>query len=269
MNKMNFVKVGTFIFFTIIILAIGLLWMNDVSFKRNYYKINCYFDNVYRLRKGDPIYIRGLKEGTVGSVFIDGDSVKVIMLVSNKVKLKKDMKITLINTTVIAENKYIEIYPGKSNELYDLSKPAHGSYTGLDQIFILFEKIKNVFNEMGDISSNNVNILNNLNSVIAQTDSIMSENRKNIEITTKNIKESTKSIDSLMGNLIVITEELKDLSVKLNSDNNSISKLSSSDSLYTETMKTIGNLNDLISDIKENPSKYIDINLIRIGNGKK
>ncbi len=266
---MNFAKVGTFIFFTIIILAIGLLWMNDISFKRNYCKIICYFDNVYRLRKGDPIYIRGLKEGTVGSVSIDGDSVKVIMLVSSKVRLKKDMKITLINTTVIAENKYIEIYPGRSNELYDLSKPAHGNYTGLDQILTLFEKFKNIFNDMGDISINNANILGNLNSIIAQTDSIMSENRKNIKITTRNIKESTKSIDSLMSNLIVITEELKDLSGKLNSENNTIAKLSNSDSLYTETMETIENINDLINDIKKNPSKYIDINLIRIGNGKK
>ncbi|NIA22661.1 MAG: MCE family protein [Proteobacteria bacterium] len=269
MYKNDYIKVGWFVTIALVITAIGLLWMDNISFKRHFVKLDCYFKNVHGLKSGDPIFVRGLKMGKVGKVRFAGDSVLVEILLSSNVKLREDATVTLINTTVIAENKYIEIFPGVSDVACDIKKPMHGDYRGIDQIFTIFDRLKETVTGLKDISGSNTNMIGNLNSILTNTNRLIAEISSDVKISSENIRSSSQTADSLMKNLLAISVQLNDVAKRLNTPDNNISRLSQSDSLYTETMSTIKNLNDLIADIKENPSKYVKLNLIKVGNGKK
>ncbi|RKX67616.1 hypothetical protein DRP44_01945 [candidate division TA06 bacterium] len=269
MYKNDYIKVGWFVAIALVVTAIGLLWMNDISFKRHYVKLDCYFNNVHGLKSGDPVFVRGVKMGEVGKVIFAGDSVLVEILLSSNVQLKKDVTVTLVNTTVIAENKYIDVFPGVSNDNYNIKNPIHGEYRGIDQIFTVFDQLKETIIGLKDISGNNTNMIGNLNSILSNTNSLIEEVSNDVKISSENIRNSSQTADSLMKNLLAISVQLNDVAQKLNTPGNNISRLSESDSLYAETMKTIQKLNALIVDIKENPSKYIKFNLIKVGNGKK
>ncbi len=269
MQKNDYIKVGWFVTAALILTAVGLLWMNNISFKRHYVKIKCYFNNVHGLKSGDPVFVRGLKMGEVGTVRFSGDSILVEILLSKDVKLKEDATITLVNTTVIAENKYIEIFPGFSTEEYNYKKPMHGNYRGIDQIFTLFDKLKETISGMKSISGDNSSMIGNVNEILANTNKLIADVSGDIRNSSENIKATSEKTDSLVKNLLVISVQLKEITEKLNAENNNIDRFSKSDSLYTETMKTINNLDVLINDIKENPRKYINLNLIKVGNGKK
>lgn len=70
MYKNDYIKVGWFVAIALVVTAIGLLWMNDISFKRHYVKLDCYFNNVHGLKSGDPVFVRGVKMGEVEKSYL-------------------------------------------------------------------------------------------------------------------------------------------------------------------------------------------------------
>ena len=116
----------------------------------------------------------------------------------------------------------------------------------LQRIFVNFESITNNFKK------NNEVITNVLQNISAISDSV-----KQSEI-TGTIARAQKAM-----------EEFSHISEKINDGEGSLGMLLNNKELYTNLESSAQSLDELLSDLKENPDDYVNFNLIKIGGGKK
>lgn len=114
----------------------------------------------------------------------------------------------------------------------------------------------------GDISSMLHNKRGNIENIIANLDSL-SRSLKNIMPkvgnAVGNIEKASESMPMLLINASMAIGNLNAMLAKVNSGEGTLGKIVSDEELYTTLSSTVDNLNLLLTDIKENPKRYINI----------
>lgn len=118
---------------------------------------------------------------------------------------------------------------------------------------------------------------NKTNSLISKNENTIHEILTNTNSATKSAKETLDKYGKLADNIDIsklnqTIEKLGDTSTELNhliasiqKGEGSLGKLAKNETLYQNITNTTKSLNDLLSDLKENPKKYINISVF----GKK
>jgi phospholipid/cholesterol/gamma-HCH transport system substrate-binding protein len=65
MNLTNEAKIGIAVFFSVIILVGGIIYLKGMDFRSKEYRITLFYSNVNGLTEGSPITIAGLNIGKV------------------------------------------------------------------------------------------------------------------------------------------------------------------------------------------------------------
>jgi len=103
-------------------------------------------------------------------------------------------------------------------------------------------------------------------------DTIMT-NMKQVSETLKGVVDENKAVvKSSMASLDMISKDLNQLSARLKDPTTSLGKLTTSDSLYQRLDSISANINTLVSDLKNNPKKYLEhvnVNVDMFGGGSK
>lgn len=114
-------KVGIFVFIGLIILFMFVMLIGDLMNMVSAYKLNIVFSFVNGVKIGAPVRYAGVDIGEVSELKIIGEGaaskVAVRTLIRRSVKIPADSQIW-INTLGILGEKYIEVMPGKSNEVF-------------------------------------------------------------------------------------------------------------------------------------------------------
>lgn len=111
-------KVGAFIFMSLVILSIFILMIGKIKTWAAGYSVKTTFNFVNGVKIGAPVRYAGVDVGEVKHIAIDfeGQSSKpkitVISWVRNDVRIPNDSKVW-VNTLGLLGEKYIEIMPGK------------------------------------------------------------------------------------------------------------------------------------------------------------
>ncbi len=253
-------KVGIFVIFGIVILTLSYLWIKQASLKTRGYKITINFDDVSGLKRRDPVWVLGVEKGKVLSIKLIGDKIKTQCYVDADVIIKKDAKVSIKDVALISGTKYIELIPGKDEELFDISKPLEGrgapsfSLSELGDILGPIRKIAEKISE-GDVDKT----LENISIAAQELAGLVKENRAGIKRTVKNAEKDLRKIvavaDKLDKNLDLLSKSLEDI----NKGKGTVGKLMKDEKLYNELEATLKETKELIKDIKENPKKYINI----------
>ncbi|MDD5236860.1 MAG: MlaD family protein [Candidatus Omnitrophica bacterium] len=113
-------KVGTFIFLSLIVFVAFVLLIGDFKEWTNRYNVKVVFGFVDGVKVGSPVRFAGLDVGEVKNVDIINPSssdevsrVQVIVRLKGHVRIPKD-SLVLVNTLGLLGEKYIEIMPGKN-----------------------------------------------------------------------------------------------------------------------------------------------------------
>ena len=97
---------------------------------------------------------------------------------------------------------------------------------------------------------------------------------KNVEGITSNVNTITADlaelsgqlktlpVDSLLDNMMVVSENLKALSAELNNPNSTLGALTHDRQLYDNLNAASASLDSLLIDVKRNPKRYISIKLL-------
>lgn len=295
-NRTIELRVGIVMAIAAIILFLGIIWIKEYRFNVERYKYEVLFPNVGALGVGDPVTVLGVKKGTVESIILSGGDVLVTFNLTTDVKLKKDAKFTVMNIGLMGE-RFIDVSPGHSPELLDLSRPVEGFYdTGipevmgmagqmLDEIRRLVAHLEGIFGtewsqesfketikDLRKLSSDLVTLLDrnkdklektatDLSYTSSELKALVERNKEKLQSSVDNFTTSSAKLDTITTTLSSLSVSLKNLTQKIESGEGTFGKLVNDSTLYNDLRKTTNNLDELVTDIKKNPKKYLKVSL--------
>ncbi len=258
----NQIKVALTIIIAVIVAYIGYRYMKDLPFFRHSKIIYTHYKKVNGLNVGGPVYISGVKVGSVKGITLKGkNNVKVTLSFNNDIKITKGSIANLTSSGLLG-NKMIEVV--KSNNSQEV--PYGGT-------------IKGVYSEgvMGTLEKNGTKLANNaseslskLNSTLGQLQKIVDKkNREKVDKMLANLQTSTGQLATLMKHERVQMEQTITHANRLlaNFDTLSTKNKPAIDSTLQSLQQTMGNFQQVSAKLKVSNDRLNDI-LAKIDNGK-
>ncbi len=284
-TRQNEFIIGITISFAVVLLIAVTLWLGKSDFFAKGMQLNLIVENADGIQKGDEIFFRGVKIGNVLECSIIKDGVLLQLKIDKLDKIPVDSKFE-INDFSLISGKAIQINPGVSNKYFQpgdtvVGSAAYGVNQAIASIKELTPKIDHVLSNLDaltgkDVKDKVVVTLNNLNGTILQLKNQVDGNFKNILTNVNEITSSNKGhIDSLFlslnNNSIELStflnkssdavEQLNSLLTSINEGKGSLGGIVNNDSLYHNLNHSIASIDSLVTDIKQNPKKYINVSV--------
>lgn len=289
-------RVGIVVLAGIVMVAASLYWLQGYRLGRNSQLIRVRFDDVGTLAVGDRVTVSGVRRGKVSDLRLGEEGVEVTLLLSRDVVLRRDASITIKNLGLMGE-RFVAISPGRDTALFDTTVVAQGLYdTGLPEVMgLMGEMITELRNlvsafkrTVGSDSSLNTfkNTVGNLERVSSSIAEYLERNETKMDQAAENFFKASRELNRLVqrnapgvdssvqrfdrttAGLETLVQRLDSLSLSartfaetLNSPDGTLQMLLEDRRLYDDLRKTADNLDDLISDIRANPRKYITLSV--------
>lgn len=269
-----------------LIVIVGILILGKSNFFVTGLPVNLIVDNANGIGQGDDVYFKGLKVGTVSGAEISNNQVLLKLKIEGIDSIPVDSKFEVKDYSLIG-GKVIEISPGSSKTYLDENATVKGvsSTSGLESLIAdvkdLEPKIDKILNNLdtltGDETQKNVEfILRELSETIISTKQVInvdlhntltnlneltSENKENISELIKSLSESSDNLSEFLNKSSSAAVKLDSLLARLNEGKGSMGNLMQNDSLYNNLNQAISSIDSLVSDIKKNPDKYINVSV--------
>lgn len=285
------VKIGFAFILAIIILYFGISFLKGVNLFKptNSYKV--VFEDISGLTESTPVTLNGLPIGLVYSMNLNQDNPKQVIaqLNLNKgVKIPKGSKVYLDvslmgSATVILEPDWnSKEFLDSSDTITGLRKKglldAGGSL--MPQIETLMPRVDSILIGLQAMANNPAlpKTLDNVNEITSELTKSTKQLNQMLASINKDLPAITNNLTAATSDLAVTTSKIKgmdfqstyqsidatlknieQLSSKLNSKDNSVGLLLNDRQLYDSLNSTLNNASLLLKDVKENPSKYINV----------
>ena len=295
-------KIGLFAIITLLSLYIVVNYLKGKNLfsSRNTY-VTIYHD-VEGLTPTGPVYIRGLKVGTVETISYNQlkDNFTVIIKVKSEYALPsnsiaevysadimgtKALRINIGNTPLYLKNNDTlnsTTEPGLINMITQEFLPLK------DDISNLIANINTTFNSVNEVlnpesKKNLAQSFENLNKTLASAKTIsktfeksapeINELIEDLKKLTVKLNSGSESLNKGLENVVEITDSLKsanlagtisslrDLLIKIQDPSGSVGKLLETDTVHNSIEHLIRDLDLLVKNINNNPKKYIKISV--------
>ena len=256
-------KIGLFSLSILIALYILINFLSGIDI---FNKSNTYFavyDNVEGLTSTGPIYIRGLKVGTVESIdYIQEKDVFIIKLRVNSNYAIPKNSVAEIYSADLLGSKALRINIGTDN-MHLQSRDTIQSATEKGILALISSEIIPIKDQMSNLFTTLNGTLTNINEILGP------QAKEDISASLANLKETMSNIESISSNIRVHNPEIgslienfdnlsSDLVISIQKLNNSLDNMSDiTDSLKTADIAgTINSMKNLLEEIR-NPDGSI------------
>lgn len=286
------VKIGIAFVVALFILYFGINFLKGINIFKPSNSYTVVFDDVTGLALSSPVVMNGFQVGLVYSMRLENDTahkVAVTLNLNKGVHLPKGSNVKLDvslmgNATVILEpNPYTE-------EFYAFDDRIPGTRVAgmmeslnanvMPQVGALVPKIDSILIGLQLLVNNPVltRSLENVEAITAdlavsskQLNQLMINLNKNMPAMTNNLNAASsdlagmthqfKSIDvaASYNSIDSTLKNLQGLTTKLNGKESSLGLLLNDRALYDSLNMTMSNASFLLKDVKENPSRYINV----------
>lgn len=286
------IKVGLFVIIGIVLLIVGVVFLQDIIYSGNRKEITIMFPTTDGLDPGDKVKVNGIAIGKITDIKLVQDGVMVKTLIQlPEFSLQEDSEFVASESGLMGGH-HLDIIPGKSEAPLDFSKVQTGR-TG-SSIFGMIDEAKNLVVELSttvQYINDNLDIIDSTKALITNSDqavqnlnSMVQDNSQRVQAIMVSLHKSTKNLEAIftkhqsnidttltnlpevVTNLNANLDELKLFVAKLNTifatyqdSDNTIKRLIEEKDLYEKLNKTIDNADSLLEDIKKNPKKYINL----------
>lgn len=257
------IKVGLTVLAAILIFLWIFGWAKNISIRSTENIIKVSFQNVAGLEIGDPVTVNGFRKGYVNDMKVLPNEVIVEIALDNDVSLKKDARFS-ISMLDLMGGKKVEIYPGESSEVLDLTEIHHGIFLSdipavmsllgsvQDDLVTVLKDVKVTLSSMNQyltdekFSSDIKQSFKNLNSLTAEINSLVQQNKNNIKVLTDNAILLTENSNQLIKtNEQNIHDLIKNMNEVANRSNQLLNDVSR---LTNETLQQQNNLGKILYD---------------------
>jgi phospholipid/cholesterol/gamma-HCH transport system substrate-binding protein len=278
-------KVGTAIVIALVGLVVGLIWVKGYQIGEEKYRFDVLFDNVGGLDPGDPVAISGVDRGDVETVRLSPRGVVVTLALTAGTTIPDDSEIRVESIGLMGE-KFISIYPGRSGRAVRPGETIQGKFTmGLPEAVAslgdVLEKISAIAEEIQE-SILDEELTNSIRNTVTEAEATFKE----LKVTATSLSSSTSEIGKMLegrgermsgaldnfetaaAKLDVVADDLSKLSASLRSlmdkieqGEGSLGKLVNEPELYDQLKQTAENVDKLVTDIRRNPKRYLEIDI--------
>jgi len=95
--------VGASILAALFILVAGMVWLKEASLANKMVNYLVVFPEVGTLQLGDPVYINGVKKGTVSKIELRGTEVGTILNIDRKIRITDSVRVSVVNVGLLGE----------------------------------------------------------------------------------------------------------------------------------------------------------------------
>lgn len=300
------VRTGLLVTISLVILFAGFYFLKGVDIFSQDYTYYCNYANVDGLQASSSVEIRGLAVGHVTEIQLDEDrGVKVTIVVNKKIQLPQGTVATLVSDGLLGGKVIrLDLGAGKSlaeprstlatkdeggpideltNQVSPLVKTLKHTVSSLDTVIAGVTAILGEDNRNGirativsiNKTADNLSVLSNtLNSEAGEITSIihnansfsgaLAKNNDTISQILTNFRQTSDQlahapIQKTFNQLENASTQFGSIVNKINSGEGSLGQMVTNKDLYN-------NLNNLLSDLKSHPSRYINVTIF---GGKK
>jgi len=290
-------KVGSAVLLALLILILASLWGQDLLRAGRHHKITVVFDSGFGLSTGDPVLIAGVKMGQVSRIALTGDNrVAVELRITNDVKIYTTSLFTIesegligsrfINVTSIMGGTVLAptdtLFGGNAASLNDMFRNIQRLAGRVDELIVTIQavltddEVRQKISQTYDNFNKTITLLNqvvidnqdmvresieSLGSVVSNVNQALVNNMDDLELALQSVRGAgdqfalaTTTVDSLSG-------ALRDLVVRFTVGQGTFWQLAESDSLYLSMITTFAHLDSFITDIMNNPKKYVKLSI--------
>lgn len=291
-------KIGLWVIIALVILVFGIDFLKGINLftPSNYYIVR--YDNVQGIEVSAPVTIDGYKVGQVREVKFDYEhpgKIEVILALNKNLKVPEDTYAEL--TPTLMSGTQIEMHLGNSKtylpvggeidprEAKDfLASLQSDVVPSINSILPLVDSLLNNLNKLtGDPAlAQSIERLDGITAnLLASSQGLNTTMNRSVPVIVNNLGRTTNSLDTVVGNLGVLSYQLKqlplqptmeniqavtanlqDFSAQLKNPNSTLGLLMNDPELYNKLNRVAADVDSLIVDIKANPKRYISIKLL-------
>lgn len=278
------IKIGIAFIISIFLLYFGISFLKGINIFKPTYSYIVVFDNVSGLTTSTPVTVNGLQVGQVYSIQMDPNNPKRVVTIINMnnsidipIGSKFEMDDPMLGSAYIILDLNLEEkrYYNDTDTIIGIRHKGTIASAGamVPQVSALIPKMDSILAGVHtlvtrpdvDQSVENINkITDNLAQSTAQLNILLNHLNKDLPVITGNlsemsndmksmdIKSTYQAIDSTMKNIQYLTDQLK-------SKDGTVGLLLNDRQLYDSLNSTLNNASLLLKDVKENPSRYINV----------
>lgn len=290
-------RVGAAVLIGLTVLIFGTLWGQDLLRGRGTYGLTVLFESGFGLKAGDPVLVAGVKKGQVTGISLtEANQVAVEMRIDEDVRFTTADDF-LIESEGIIGARYINVISGRGGRMLAEHDTARGiNAAGLNDIF---RSVHSLMQEIGDLSSDLRGVLNDqdlrvqlkqtyenfnktidllnqamvdnqdlikdglerLGTVVDNVNSALLANTDDLEAALQSLRTAGDEFTQVAGTVDSLAVELLTVTGRLGEGEGTLWKLAESDSLYYQLSGAVTRLDSLITDIKNNPKRYLTIRI--------
>lgn len=288
------VRIGIAGIIALCILVYGINYLKGI----NMFKPSSYFyvkfQNVNGLAKSSPVFADGVRVGIVRDIYYDynqAENVIVEVELDTELRIPKGSSAELVSELMGGVRMNI-LLANNPREKYAVGDTIPGKLNNgmMESVAALMPQIEQMLPKLDSIMISLNNILNN-QSIPATLHSV-EKTAANLEVASgqlkvlmgRDIPQLTGKLNTIGDNFITISGNLKEIDYaatfkeieqtlanvkmvteKLNSKNNTVGLLLNDPQLYNNLNATTANAASLLEDLKEHPKRYVHFSLF----GKK
>lgn len=285
------IKIGIAFVIAMFLLYYGISFLKGFNIFKPSNTYIVVFDNVAGLTQATPVTINGFQVGLVSSMELDPNNPNRIITYLNMDKglkipkgSKMSLDVSMLGTAAIMleTNPYTTENISNSDTIIGTRKKGmlDAADTMVPQIQGLLPKIDSILTGINTLVnspalSQSLSDVNQMTADLAkstkQLNIIMASLNKDIPVVTGNLSSMSNDLTGLTKQLnqmdIASTykavdstmKNIQQLSTKISSKDSSLGLLLNDRNLYDSINSTIGNASLLLKDIRENPSRYINV----------
>ncbi|SHE90813.1 phospholipid/cholesterol/gamma-HCH transport system substrate-binding protein [Bacteroides faecichinchillae] len=288
------VRIGIAGIVALCVLVYGINWLKGIHMFQPSSYFYAKFQNVNGLTKSSPVFADGVRVGIVREIFYDYSNpgnVIVEVELDTELRIPKGSSAELVSELMGGVRMNI-LLANTPREKYAIGDTIPGTLNNgmMENVAKLMPKVEQMLPKLDSILTSLNNTLNDksipatLHSMETLTANLAVVSSQMRGLMSKDIPQLTGKLNTIGDNFITISNNLKDinyaatikqidetlanvkiLTEKLNSKDNTLGLLFNDPSLYNNLNATSANAASLLEDLKAHPKRYVHFSLF----GKK
>lgn len=289
-------RVGLTVFIAAVILTIGLMWFQGFKIGRSEYELHAVFPMAGSVSRGDKVNVNGVERGEVKRVELRDNDVLLTMAIRTGTNIPEDSRIVL-QTIGIMGDRVVTIMLGSSGRFLEPGAIMAGAYDPgisealaflgaiMDELTTLTRDMQRIAATLtrGDRLAESVD---NLAVITKDLRELLEEDGPELRAGVRSLRRSAETVEGLLernsgaidtmvaslgavsGDLPALvsrmrslTDTLTSVAAKLQRDDNTLGALMNDRDLMDRLERAVGELGDLVADVRANPKKYLKIEI--------
>jgi phospholipid/cholesterol/gamma-HCH transport system substrate-binding protein len=284
-----------FVVMGILAVLAALFALTDPGTFRGRYYVSTVVQDAGGIRKGDPVQMKGVNIGRIRDFTIDGGGVRIAMELehSRGYFVPRDSKVSIVSGGLL-QSMVAEIIPGQSKEPMEdgavlpsveaatITQTAETLGANADTVLLRAQALLNT-QTIASVGAS----AQQMEQLLVQLTALATDQRAQLNALTTSLQRSAQGLegtvaavnqpelaraiartdsmsirlDAATGSLQQASASLATLVQRVDSGEGTLGKLTRDDELYRNLNAAVTSLNQLTTDMRQNPRKYINVSV--------